>query len=323
MSAATVTAADRTAVTSDYWRGYHDATALRRADALRESYGVESTGVCLNVDVYAQPDRQAPVLIFNHGGGGYSRLFIPLALVLYDRGYTVVLPDQRGQGFSEGDRGDFLVPQLVQNLVDVAQWARQRFEGPLFMSGGSIGGSLTYMAAAEGAPVKAIICHNLYDLGSANDALGLSRFAPLTRIPGFTALSRLSIGLVAALLPRLRVPFRLLGRFDKMVDEPPGRGFFDRWQADPLPIRRVTLRYMRSTFTASPAVPFEQNRLPVLVINPVRDRMTAPALTRRNYERLGGPKHYVELPFGHFAFGEDFEKQWVDAVDTFVQQHID
>jgi hypothetical protein len=69
----------------DYWRTYHSEDVLARADALRNSYAVPSTGVLLNVDAYEQDDPDAPVFIFNHGGGGYSRLFIPLGLALYNK----------------------------------------------------------------------------------------------------------------------------------------------------------------------------------------------------------------------------------------------
>jgi pimeloyl-ACP methyl ester carboxylesterase len=287
-----------------YWRNYHDAETLAEADRLRVSHRVESTGVGLNVDTYEQADsataagQMAPVIIFNHGGGGYSRLFLPLVLALYGRGYTVVVPDQRGQGLSEGDRSDFEMGQFVQNIIDVARWARARYAGPLFLAGGSLGGALTYNAVADGAPVMAGICHNLYDFGWAKDTLAVSRFAPLAGIPGvavtFSAITRLA----GAVLPRLRLPYRLLGRFDKMVDAR-AVGFYETWKRDPLPIKRVSLRYMASTFDTPPAIPLEQNRMPILVINQTRDEMVSPAVTRRNYERLGGPVEYVEIDYGH------------------------
>lgn len=276
-----------TAPITDYWRRYHDAQTLARFDTLHTETSLPSTGVRLHIDLYEQSNPAAPVVIINHGGGGYSRIFLPVALALYDRGYTVVVPDQRGQGLSDGDRGDFTVGQLVQNIVDVCQWARARYCGPLFLLGGSIGGGLVYQAAAAGAPVEAMVCHNLYDFGSIHDTLAMSRFAPLRHVPGLPWLSGLLIRGLAAVAPGLRIPFRALGRFRDMVD---GRdtAFYPIWAADPLPVKAVTLRYMRSTFTTPPAVPFEKNIVPVLVVNPTRDRMVSPAVTEQNYKRLGG-----------------------------------
>ena len=109
-----------------YWKQYFDAETVAQAETLRQEVYIASTGLQIHMDVYEQPDRNAPVLIFNHGGGGYCRFFVPLALALYQRGYTVIAPDQRGQGYSEGDRTDFTIGELVQNIVDVAHWARAR-----------------------------------------------------------------------------------------------------------------------------------------------------------------------------------------------------
>lgn len=302
-----------------YWHIYHDEQTLTRAATLREEHTIISTGVNIHIDVYPQADPDAPVFIFNHGGGGYSRLFIGLALALHDRGYTVLLPDQRGQGLSGGDRGDFTLGQFVQNICDVATWARERYAGRLVLAGGSVGGALTYMAASAGAPVDAVVCHNLYDFGTARDALAVSRFAPLTHIPGAAQVMHSLIRLGAALLPGLKIPFRLLGSFETMVDRR-DTGFYDRWKNDPLPIKAVSLRYLRSVGGTPPAIPFEQNRLPVLVINPTRDRMTDPAITRRNYARLGGPKHYVEIDYGHWAMSAAYVAEWVSQVDGWLRE---
>lgn len=129
---------------TDYWRLYYDEKVVERSDEIREEIEFQSTGVNIHVDVYANPDSNAPVVIFNHGAAGYCRLFVLLALLFYECGYTVVLPDQRGQGISGGRRGDYTISECVQNIVDVAHWAKNRFRTPLFMLGGSVGGALTY-----------------------------------------------------------------------------------------------------------------------------------------------------------------------------------
>ena len=303
-----------------YWHTYYDADTIARSDQLRRTVNVTSTGVTLHVDCY-EGAADAPVLILNHGGGGYSRVFVPVALNLYDRGYTVLLPDQRGQGYSEGDRGDYVLSDFVQNIVDVTAWAHAHYGRKPFLAGGSVGGALTYMAAAAGAPVQAIICHNLYDFGSAQDAIGVSRFAFLTRVPGMARLATNITNLLARTLPGLRVPFRLIGQFSTMVDDRANTGFYQKWLADPLPIKWVSLRYVRSMSTTPPAVPFESNMTPVLVINPALDQMTDPALTRHNYERLGGEKAYAEIPYGHWATGDAYVQAWCDLVDDWCRAH--
>jgi alpha-beta hydrolase superfamily lysophospholipase len=302
-----------------YWQTYFDAATVAEANALRTDFQVASTGALLHVDAYEQPTTAAPVFIFNHGGGGYSRLFTPLALALFKRGYTMLLPDQVGQGLSGGAQRDLSVANFVQNIIDVTNQARQRYDGPIILAGGSLGGGLAYHAAAAGAPADALICHNLYEFGRTTDVLALSRFSWATAVPGLPFLLSKSIQLIATLLPDLPIPYRLLGRFNRMVDRRDA-DFYAKWQADPAPLRWVTPRYLQSMFTTKTAVPYHKNQLPILVINPSQDEMVDPLVTRRNYERLSGPKSYAELPFGHWAPGESFVAQWVEVIDAWRQE---
>lgn len=326
----------------DYWRRYYTPELQAWIREHARAISVESTGVRLHVDVYERPERDAPVFVFNHGGGGYSRMFGVLARELFERGYTVAFPDQRGQGFSQGDRGDFVIDGLVENICDVFVQLRARYAGPMILAGGSIGGALTYMAAAKllqkrralvaagrepetpdsrVAVPNAVVCHNLFDLGRPRDGLGLSRLYRLRKLPGFAALSQGAIAFAARCAPGLRLPFGLLGDFRAMVD---GRdaGFYDLWKNDPLPIQRVSLRYLKSIGSTPPVIPFEENELPLLVINPARDCMTPPELTRQNYERLGGPKVYRELPYGHWSVSVEFAREWCGLVDEFIKSNI-
>lgn len=309
-------------INQTYWQNYFTTATIAQSSALRQEMTIQSTGVNIHMDVYEQPDTSAPVLILNHGGGGYSRIFLELALALHERRYTVIVPNQRGQGYSEGDRGNFTIAEFVQNIVDVTQWARKRYSKALFLLGGSVGSGLVYNASAEGAPVDAIICHNLYDFGSIHDSIALSRFAVLGHVPGFHTLMGAAIRLLAALMPNLPIPFRALAKFDAMVDDRDTQ-FYAIWKNDPLPIRSVSLRYMKSTFTTPARIPFEVNTCPILVINPVRDQMVNPAVTKRNYERLGGPKQYVEIDYGHWATGEAFVNEYAGILDTFLRQQMD
>lgn len=304
-----------------YWQNYYNESVIARSNILRQEMTLSSTGVNIHMDVYEQADKSAPVIIINHGAGGYSRIFLPVTLALYDRGYTVIAPDQYGQGYSEGARGDFTVGQFVQNIIDVTHWARARYSGALFLFGGSVGSGLVYNAAAEGAPVDAVICHNLYDFGSIHDTIAMSRFALLHHIPGYPVLMSTTIRFFAGLMPGLRLPFRALGKFKGMVDAR-DRQFYDIWKNDPLPVRWISLRYMRSTFTTPARVPFEANTCPILVINPMRDTMVSPQATKRNYERLSGPKKYVEIDYGHWATGEAFVVDHVTIVDHYLKQYM-
>jgi len=314
-----------------YWHCYHAPALLARVLAVVQTRHLPSTGVELHIDLYQQTDPAAPVLILNHGGGGYGGLFVGLALAFYEQGYTVIVPDQKGQGRSGGAMGDFTVAEAVQNIVDVAAWARQEFSGLLYLCGGSIGGGLTYAAAAvmasQGKPPVAAVCLNLYDFGDPVTGLAFTRFAALANIPGLARACRAMSGLLAKLAPRLRLPYRPLARFENMMDERDlAMGFYAKWQADPLTLRTVTARYFASMLNTAFAIPLEANTdVPVLVINQKRDKMVKPQLTLDCYQRLSGQKDYVEIEWGHFSLLPQFNaelivlgQQWIGKVTRAV-----
>ena len=304
-----------------HWRRYHDPAVLARFDQLCQPHTIESCGLRLNLDVYAHPQPSAPVVVFNHGGGGYSRMFVPLALALVDAGCSVVLPDQAGQGLSEGARGAAPVSVLVQNIVDAAHWTRARWpNSTLILGGGSLGSGLACYAAAAGAPADALFLYNLYLFAPQGDGLALTRMALLARIPGMQRLLALALRLPAALLPGLPIPYRWLGRFEHMIPESDAR-IYPLWQADPVPMRTISLRFLSSMMNTLPAAPLEANRLPALIINPVRDRMIDPAVTQRNAERLGGTKQIVEIACGHWPADSASIAQIAALAQAWMQAH--
>jgi len=61
--------------------------------------------------------------------------------------------------------------------------------------------------------------------------------------------------------------------------------------------------------------------VPVLVINQSLDRMVDANVTRNNYERLGGPKRYLEVPFGHWSSQPEFWETIVRAADEWFKEH--
>lgn len=305
---------------ADYWRVYYDEKVAERSDKIREEIELHSTGVNIHVDVYSNPNSNAPVVIFNHGAAGYCRLFVQFALLFYKRGYTVVLPDQRGQGLSGGRRGDYTISECVQNIVDVAHWAKNRFRTPLFMVGGSVGGALTYYAAAAGAPANAITCLNLFDFGNGMDGIKISRVAFLARYNAIVKTLKVGMAFLKPLY-WLRIPFNWMGAFDKLMDERDAE-FQAQWDADPIPPRLVSLRSLASNMYTSPTISFEKNQIPVLVINQSLDKMVDPNITRYNYERLNGTKRYLDVPFGHWSSQPEFWETILVACDEWCKEYF-
>lgn len=301
-----------------YWHVYYDASTIERSQALLREFCVDTAdNITLHVDAYLQPNPSAPVILLTHGEGGYSRLFVRQALALHDRHYSVLVLDQRGSGASTGTR-DFSLEQLTQDVLDAAHWARRSFQGPLFLGGANQGGELAYLASTLGAPVIGLICHELLDLTQPQNVLAVSRFASLGKSPAGVALANAAARALMALSPRMRLPLDRLRSFDGLLDER-DNGHFEAWQLDPSPARQVTPRYAVSALNTHARLPYEQNALPILVINPLRDRILDPQITRRNFERLGGPKTYAEIDFGHWSLLDAFAQPWSAIVDDWIK----
>lgn len=301
----------------DNWRKYYDAATHKRADALRRMVALRSTGVTLHIDVYPRPEADAPVVIFSHGAMGYCRLFVTLALAFWDRGYTVVLPDQKGNGLSGGRRGDYTMSEAAQNIHDVTCWARGEFgDVPMFVTGASLGGSLAYYAAAAGAPATALAVLNLFDFSRIETGVALANQPVL-------------VPLAARLLPLLpligwlRLPLAAMANFEDPRD-PHDRHFLARWNHDPLPIRLVSVRFLASIVTTPACVSFEENTLPILVLVQGADQMIDPDETVASYERLGGPKKLIRLDgFNHISMNPAFYQRIVDACDAWFQPFLE
>jgi alpha-beta hydrolase superfamily lysophospholipase len=302
----------------NYWHVYYDSQTIDRCERIRQEYCIETSGVFLHVDAYLQVEADAPVLLMTHGEGGYSRLFVRVALALFELGYSVLVVDQRGHGYSSGRQADFTLNHLIEDVLDAVHWARRNFSGPLIVAGTNQGGGLVYQAAGMGAPLLGIICHQLYDFSNQNDAFAGSRFSSLLEIPGGVSFAGSIARAMMAISPRMRLRYNSITRFEGLLDER-DNGNFEAWLEDPNPARIVSLGYAVSTFTTNPTVPFEENGLPILVINPMRDRMVNPQITRRNFAKLRGPKTYEEIDFGHWSLTEEFAHIWANSADRWIK----
>ena len=89
-----------------------------------------------------------------HGSAGYAPLFL-------DEGYSVLLPDSRAHGSSEGE----LVTYGLLEKSDVLSWAhwlRQQDCKAIYALGESLGGSILIQAAALGADFRAIVAESAF-----------------------------------------------------------------------------------------------------------------------------------------------------------------
>ncbi len=102
------------------------------------------------------------VLVALHGYGGAADQVLPVARFAADRGWSVLVPDFRGSGSSEGDTTTLGREEATDAALALA-WAHQRSPGPVVAYGFSMGAAAAVGAVARsGASAQGLILDGCY-----------------------------------------------------------------------------------------------------------------------------------------------------------------
>lgn len=121
-------------------------------------------GLSLSAELLEAESPKGVVLCVHGFRSWPAREFAPMAKLLHEQSYTLLLPYQRAHRKSEGDYITF----GVKERYDMAQWAQKAAELypalPLFLYGQSMGGASVILAAGLGLPTqtKGIIADAAY-----------------------------------------------------------------------------------------------------------------------------------------------------------------
>lgn len=235
-----------------------------------------------------------------HGGGGYGRLFAPIGKLLRDAGYEVVAPDLPGYGLSRAPLSLVTYAAWTDLLCDLATTEYQRNGRRVVLCGGSLGGYLAYLCAAQmgGGPIAGVIATTLADPRSplvkrqlARNALVLHAMMPL-------------LPFCAPLIGNLRLPVKWFTKMDAMsnnaslnrlvAEDPCGGG------------ARMPIGFMRSIFDIRPDIePEDFDHCPILLAHPQNDRWTGVESSQQFFDRIKGEKRLVMLEnCGHLPVEE-------------------
>jgi alpha-beta hydrolase superfamily lysophospholipase len=275
---------------------------------------LDTDGPALALEILDVPDARATV-VFSPGTNAYALLYADFLAALADRGFRVVGYDPRGHGRSEGARGSYTVPELVDDLDRVVRHVAVAYPGPVVVAGSSQGGIACFYYAARGAPVALAICHGAADLADP-ESLRLTRIPARLSASVAPALRRL-----ARLLPELPVP--MTAYLD--LRREPVRGLGDARTAiysDPALVPFVRLKTLASLSMEPLARPVEAIDVPVLILHAGDDTIFPRDYVERLYARLRCPKHlalYEGLP--HYLIVDHVEV-FLDDVVRFVDEQL-
>jgi alpha-beta hydrolase superfamily lysophospholipase len=265
-------------------------------EVARRSDTVDYQGLSLHLTIY-EADPQAPSLVFIPGmtthAGVYTEL-IPGANyleALAAEGFNVIGLDLQGHGRSGGPRGLFTYRDLIGNISRAVDYALERYNHRVGVTGSSMGGILSFYAALEDRRIRAAVCHNVLDLRDIHPILYLKRhfvIVPFTEATRFIGrrLTWLPIPVIAFLEP------------GHVFEQPEN---IRRWRADPLCVWAYRCSSWISLFLTpedKPAV--EDMEVPVRIIVGEKDKILQAPYHQRFYERLRCRKDLVVVPgVGH------------------------
>ena len=253
---------------------------------------VQYEDVPLHLTIY-ETDKQSPALIFIPGMTMHAGLFTNLIPgvnyleALATEGFNVIGVDLQGHGQSGGPRGRFTYQDLMGNMSRVVDYAVEKYNDRVGITGSSMGGILSFYAALNDTRIRAAVCNNVLDLHDIHPILYLRRHSVV--VP-FTEATR-SIGQHLTWLP-IQVVFFLEPNhvFDRLEN-------VQRWRADPLCVWAYRCSSWISLFmNPDDKPPIEDMKVPVRIIVGENDKVLQAPYHESFCERLRCQKDLVVVP---------------------------
>lgn len=274
---------------------------------------IKSVNEEINIEIYTVKNPKAPTIIFAHGIAGYARVLLPFLMPLYESGYNIIAPDLKGYGYNPGLKGDFEWNSHVENLVDVVKYAKENYKGKIILGGASMGGPLAYAAACK-EEVDGLVAWCLWDFSDKEFMTKETNTKQFTYflIPIFKFMSKIC--------GNFRVKTYKLISYDTLTDS---NSFNEMLKKDPQAGTHLTLKAAVSLVTQSkPAIPHENFRKPVLIMQPGEDQMTPKYYIKKTFDKLGSKKKkYTEIKGSpHFPLLKKYYGEWNKTVVEFVNE---
>jgi len=255
-----------------------DKLALHQWLARREVFQVGEGAVHCELYEHA---ADAPVLLFLPGLGTYCELYAELLGRVSETGFNVVGVDMRGHGYSKGERGDYRVEQVVEDLQQVIDHLQARFSGPVGVYGYSIGGLLAAALAERDDRVQSILCGTLLLTEEPPDFLHQLGWS-------WTWGS-------AMLFPSWKLPLKSVLDYDRLLASHPAR---EEIKNDPRLIYDYPLGTLASLFTYRSGVMQHAYDFKAAIIHGSRDDVLSIAYSERIIKAMKHPFTLIPVEDG-------------------------
>lgn len=268
---------------------------------------VKTSEVFLNLEIY-EADYPKAVAIFLPGTGCPVSIYSPFLDKMKNAGFTMVAMDYRGHGLSEGERGDFTVEEVLEDIRSVLNLVKERYGRDVGIMGSSQGGILSLYALHDVEGLSFGICHNAVYLYEIKNYLPFYlRPFPLL----FTAF--LKTGKSISPNSKIRT-FYVNWRY---VFE--NRRNLKKLFQNPLFIKKYSFRTLHSLFTYIPLNPYP--RASFLIIVGENDKVVPNLFARKVKEKFPSLCDLVELKdTGHMLLIEHSEHT-LEQIERWLSLH--
>ncbi len=261
-----------------YWKNYVRGKDPEEIEKKIKKIKIKSRrGLNLNV-TYFEKDKNAPSILGVNGIGCYSMLLAELGYCIYLRGYNVFGFDFQGHGDSEGERGDFTIPLLVENSKDVVNFISKNFNDRIGVIGGSLGGFVTFYLGLANSKVKSIVCQDPGILSEKRFEKEVIRHRKRTaKIILFLAKRFVKF------FPKLKIDITTY------IDS---KGYIEKeedlkiYMNDPNIVKKFTLRSVISQISTPPPKPINTLKVPTMFLVPTRDKLMSISYVRDLFNKL-------------------------------------
>jgi len=236
-----------------------------------------SRGVRLHLNIIRH-SADAPTVVFVPGMALYSLCYAELLGNVAAEGFNVIGFDPRGQGQSGGKRGDFDFNDIVKDTQAVVTYAIDNFNPEITVMGSRQGGIAALYAAAADDRICSAVCHSVADLADTKDLNVYPTFTKLLK-PFAFGLSRIFPNISLKVKRHFNVPNEELKHFGDI------NAFM---QEDPLVLKRIKVKSLRSFNNARLARPLDNITTPIFVLQPEKDSIFPLEYTQKIVNKLAG-----------------------------------
>ena len=241
----------------------------------RETFHVGTLPVHCEIYEY---DIDAPVLIFLPGIGTYGELYAELLTHLCQQGFNVIAVDPPGHGYSGGERGVYTVQSVIESVGQVIDALEQRYEGPCYLFGFSIGALLAVAVAEQDERISKVICGTLLTTEVPPDFLHYLGWQ-------WTWGS-------AMLFPHIKLPLSMMVDYDQLLAGHPAGKLINQ---DPLLVLDYPFSTLGSLFGHRAEIMRRQFPFDLTIVQGDQDEVLSVAYSRRVASESVHPIRLIEV----------------------------